>query len=95
MFLNGTSSSGKSSISTELKNQKDIPFYHLSIDDFFNNYNEFVNKKFPDEPTRKLDAFSQYHKTHKSSLLAEYTYLPLISDLGKAAICYFGQLIRR
>ncbi|OMD33964.1 hypothetical protein BSK52_29715 [Paenibacillus odorifer] len=37
VYLNGTSSSGKTSISTELINQKEIPFYHLSIDDFFNN----------------------------------------------------------
>lgn len=33
VFLNGTSSSGKTSISTELINQKEILFYHLSIDD--------------------------------------------------------------
>lgn len=55
VFLNGTSSSGKTSISTELIKQKEIPFYHLSIDDFFNNYNDFINNKFPDEPPREID----------------------------------------
>jgi len=33
LFLNGTSSSGKTSISMELKNQKEIPFHHFSIED--------------------------------------------------------------
>lgn len=55
VFLNGTSSSGKTSISTELIHQKEIPFYHLSIDDFFNNYNDFINNKFPDDPPREID----------------------------------------
>lgn len=56
VFLNGTSSSGKTSISMELINQREIPFYHLSIDDFLHNYNEFIDRKFPDmEPTREVD----------------------------------------
>lgn len=74
VFLNGTSSSGKTSISTEMVNQKEISFYHLSIDDFFNNYNDFINNKFPDEPIREIDhqvvsqilddsIFSVYHST--------------------------------
>jgi len=49
IFLNGTSSSGKTSISTELLNQNEISFHHLSIDDFlkrlFNDYIEFINTK--------------------------------------------------
>lgn len=83
VFLNGTSSSGKTSISTELINQKEIPFYHISIDDFFNNYNDFINNKFPDEPPREIDhqAVSQildnsiisvYHSTIK--LLLEFCF---------------------
>jgi chloramphenicol 3-O phosphotransferase len=56
VFLNGTSSSGKTSISTELINQKEILFYHLSIDDFFRNYFDFINNKFPDiEPTKEVN----------------------------------------
>jgi len=49
VFLNGTSSSGKTSISTELLNQNEISFHHLSIDDFFlrlfKDYIDFVNTK--------------------------------------------------
>lgn len=49
VFLNGTSSSGKTSISTELLNQNEIPFHHLSIDDFFlrlfKDYIDFINTK--------------------------------------------------
>ncbi|GIP46371.1 hypothetical protein J45TS6_48300 [Paenibacillus sp. J45TS6] len=74
VYLNGTSSSGKTSISTELINQKEIHFYHLSIDEFFINYNHFVNNKFPDEAPRGIDhqvvsqivddsIFSVYHST--------------------------------
>ncbi len=56
VFLNGTSSSGKTTISLELKNQKEIPFHHLSIDTFFGNYNDFIDSNFPDiEPTREVD----------------------------------------
>ncbi|WP_133582241.1 phosphotransferase-like protein [Aureibacillus halotolerans] len=48
-FFNGTSSSGKTSISTELLNQNEIPFRHLSIDDFFHglfhDYIDFINTK--------------------------------------------------
>lgn len=49
VFLNGTSSSGKTSISTELLNQNEISFRHLSIDDFFHglfhDYIDFINTK--------------------------------------------------
>lgn len=46
VLLNGTSSSGKTSISMELINQKEILFHHLSIDDFFHNFNDFIDKNF-------------------------------------------------
>lgn len=56
VLLNGTSSAGKTSISLELINQKVVLFHHLSIDDFYHNYNDFINNKFPDlKPVRKLD----------------------------------------
>ncbi|CAG7658793.1 chloramphenicol phosphotransferase CPT family protein [Paenibacillus allorhizosphaerae] len=90
VFLNGTSSSGKTSISTELINQKEILFYHLSIDDFFNNYNDFINNKFPDEPTREIDhqvvsqilddsIFSVYHSTIK--LLSEMGFNVIVDTV--------------
>lgn len=53
VFLNGTSSSGKTSISTELLNQNEISFYHLSIDDFYNglfhDYIDFINTKYAED----------------------------------------------
>lgn len=56
VFLNGTSSAGKTSISMELINQKEILFHHLSIDDFFHNFNDLINNKFPDlKPVKELD----------------------------------------
>ncbi|WP_249435918.1 AAA family ATPase [Paenibacillus sp. Marseille-Q4541] len=90
VFLNGTSSSGKTSISTELINQKEIPFYHLSIDDFFNNYNDFINNKFPDEPAREIDhqvvsqilddsIFSVYHST--ITLLSEFGFNVIVDTV--------------
>lgn len=90
VYLNGTSSSGKTSISTELINQKEILFYHLSIDDFFNNYNDFINNKFPDEPTREIDhqvvsqilddsIFSVYHSTIK--LLSEMGFNVIVDTV--------------
>ncbi|MHA2855508.1 chloramphenicol phosphotransferase CPT family protein [Paenibacillus lautus] len=56
VFLNGTSSAGKTSISMELINQKEILFHHLSIDDFFHNFNDLINNKFPNlKPVKELD----------------------------------------
>ncbi len=53
VLMNGTSSSGKTSISMELMNQKEILFHHLSVDDFIK---DFFNNKFSDiEPTREVD----------------------------------------
>jgi chloramphenicol 3-O phosphotransferase len=57
IFLNGTSSSGKTSIAVELKNQGEIPFHHLSVDQFFQNYDHFIDTTYPDmKPTRELEA---------------------------------------
>ncbi|MBY3619528.1 chemotaxis protein [Acinetobacter sp. CUI P1] len=56
VLLNGASSSGKTSIAMELKKQNEIPFHHLSYDDFSGNYNDFINKTYPGiKPTRILD----------------------------------------
>ncbi|MBM7569501.1 chloramphenicol 3-O phosphotransferase [Paenibacillus sacheonensis] len=47
VFLNGTSSSGKTSISNELLNHNEFAFHHVSIDDFFKrlfgDYIDFIN----------------------------------------------------
>lgn len=82
MFLNGTSSSGKTSISTELINQKEISFYHLSIDDFFNNYNDFVNNKFPDEPPRGIDHQVVSQIVDHSILSVYHSTIKLLSEMG-------------
>ncbi|MBQ4898751.1 AAA family ATPase [Paenibacillus sp. Marseille-P2973] len=83
VLLNGTSSSGKTSISNELVNQKEILFHHLSIDDFFNNFNEFVDKKFPDlKPTREVDdqAVAQIIFDPIASMF--YSTIKLFSEMG-------------
>lgn len=57
IFLNGTSSSGKTSIAMEMKKQGEIPFHHLSVDQFFQNYDQFIDTTYPDmKPTRELEA---------------------------------------
>lgn len=81
VFLNGTSSSGKTSISMELKNQKEIPFHHLSIDDFFGNYNDFIDNKFPDiEPTREVNNVGQIIFDPIGSVY--YATIKLFSEMG-------------
>ncbi|WP_433708892.1 chloramphenicol phosphotransferase CPT family protein [Paenibacillus illinoisensis] len=56
IFLNGTSSSGKTSIGLEMKKQGDIPLHHLSVDQFFQNYDQFIDSTYPDmKPTRELE----------------------------------------
>jgi chloramphenicol 3-O phosphotransferase len=82
VLLNGTSSSGKTSISTELINQKEILFYHLSIDDFFNNYNEFINNKFPDEPIREVDAQVVANILDDSIISVYYSTIKLLLEMG-------------
>jgi chloramphenicol 3-O phosphotransferase len=50
IYLNGTSSSGKTSIAKALQDMLEQPFFHVSIDDFF----EMLPPRFGDEPTREL-----------------------------------------
>ncbi|OME86237.1 chemotaxis protein [Paenibacillus sp. FSL A5-0031] len=67
VLMNGTSSSGKTSISNELMNQKEILFHHLSIDDFIK---DFFNKKFSDvEPAIEVD----------EQVIAQIMFDPLVS----------------
>ncbi len=79
--MNGTSSSGKTSISMELKNQKEIPFHHLSIDNFFGNYNDFIDKQFPNiEPTREVDHVGQILFDPINSVF--HATIKLFSEMG-------------
>ncbi|WP_454192923.1 chloramphenicol phosphotransferase CPT family protein [Paenibacillus sp. Marseille-Q7038] len=81
VFLNGTSSSGKTTISLELKNQKEIPFHHLSIDTFFGNYNDFIDSNFPDiEPTREVDDVGKILFDPINSVY--YATIKLFSEMG-------------
>ena len=83
VFLNGTSSSGKTSISMELKNQKEIPFDHLSIDDFFRNYFDFINNKFSDnEPTREVDDQVIAQIIFDPIVSVYYATIKLFSEMG-------------
>ena len=83
MLLNGTSSSGKTSISIELINQKEILFHHLSIDDFFNNFNDFINNKFPNlEPTRELDDQGIAQIIFDPIVSMYYSTIKLFSEMG-------------
>lgn len=83
VFLNGTSSSGKTSISLELKNQKDIPFHHLSIDDFFRNYNQYIDNTYPDmEPTRELDDHVVADILFDPIISVYYATIKLFSEMG-------------
>ncbi|KAA8787583.1 chloramphenicol 3-O phosphotransferase [Paenibacillus sp. 4624] len=56
IFLNGTSSSGKTSIALEMKKQGEMPLHHLSVDQFFQNYDHFIDTTYPDmKPTREVE----------------------------------------
>lgn len=83
VLLNGTSSSGKTSISIELVNQKEILFHHLSIDDFFHSFNEFIDKKFPDiEPTREVDDHVVAQIIFDPIVSMFYSTVKLFSEMG-------------
>ncbi|MFD1888238.1 chloramphenicol phosphotransferase CPT family protein [Paenibacillus wenxiniae] len=72
VLLNGTSSAGKTSIAMEMMKQKEVLFHHLSVDDFFHNYNEFIDNKFPDmEPVRHVD----------DSVVGDIIFDPIVSML--------------
>ncbi|MEK5645507.1 chemotaxis protein [Paenibacillus rhizosphaerae] len=83
VLLNGTSSAGKTSISMELINQKEILFHHLSIDDFYHNYNDFINNKFPDlKPVRKLDDEVIGQIIFDPIISMYYATIKLFSEMG-------------
>ncbi|MDO7907494.1 chemotaxis protein [Paenibacillus sp. JX-17] len=81
VYLNGTSSSGKTSISKELQKQKEVPFHHLSIDEFLGGYDDFIDKKFPDiEPTREVEDLGQILFGPIASVY--FATIKLFSELG-------------
>lgn len=83
IFLNGTSSSGKTSIAMEMKNQGDIPFYHLSVDHFLHNYDQFIDNTYPDmKPTREV----------KHHVMTDILFAP-INSLYCATIKLFSEWV--
>lgn len=91
VFLNGTSSSGKTSISIELKKQSEVPIYHLSVDDFCNgmflNYIDFINEIYPDlEPTAEEDGAKVAQIITNPMISLYYSTIKLFSALGMNVI---------
>jgi chloramphenicol 3-O phosphotransferase len=80
VLMNGTSSSGKTSISIELMNQKEIPFHYLSIDNFIKEF----NNKFLDvaEPTREVDQQSIAQIIFDPLFSVYYSTIKLFSEIG-------------
>ncbi|SDT49495.1 chloramphenicol 3-O phosphotransferase [Paenibacillaceae bacterium GAS479] len=78
--MNGTSSSGKTSISMELMNQKEILFHHLSIDDFIK---DFFENNFSDiEPIREVDDQVVAGITFDPLVSLYYSKIKLFSEMG-------------
>lgn len=67
----------------ELKNQKDIPLHHLSIDDFFRCYNQFIDNTYPDmEPIRELDDHVVANILFDPIVSLYYATIKLFSEMG-------------
>jgi chloramphenicol 3-O phosphotransferase len=80
VLMNGTSSSGKTSISMELMNQKEILFHHLSVDDFIK---DFFKNNFSDiEPTREVDDQVVAQITFDPLNSLYYSKIKLFSEMG-------------
>lgn len=87
MFLNGTSSSGKTSISSKLVKQESHKFHHLSIDEFceglFKSYAEFINIKYPNlEPTNKDDEQKIVQIITDPIISMYYSTIKMFSEVG-------------
>lgn len=103
VFLNGTSSSGKTSISTELLNQNEIPFYHLSIDDFFNglfhDYIDFINTKYAEDaqgPTQLIiePLITMFYSTIKfMSVMGTNIVVDTVNDTDDRFNTFLGLLM--
>lgn len=83
IFLNGTSSSGKTSIAVEMKKQGDIPLHHLSVDHFFQNYDQFIDNTYPDmKPTRELEPHVMTDILFDPIVSLFYSTIKLFSEMG-------------
>jgi len=83
IFLNGTSSSGKTSIAVEMKKQGDIPLHHLSVDQFFQNYDQFIDNTYPDmKPTREVEPHVMTDILFDPIVSLFYSTIKLFSEMG-------------
>lgn len=83
VFMNGTSSAGKTSIAKALLKQTEIPFQHISVDDFFHNYDNFIDKKYPDfEPATEVDQHTVSQIIFDPIISLCYSTVKLFSEMG-------------
>lgn len=87
VFLNGTSSSGKTSIATQLINQDKLKFYHLSVDEICNglflNYVEYLNTKYPGvKPSSKEDEQKAVQILRDPMISIYYSTIKAFSTFG-------------
>ncbi|MCP1135267.1 chloramphenicol phosphotransferase CPT family protein [Paenibacillus polysaccharolyticus] len=83
IFLNGTSSSGKTSIALEMKKQGEMPLHHLSVDQFFQNYDHFIDTTYPDmQPTREVEPGVMSDILFGPIGALYYSTIKLFSELG-------------
>ncbi|MFC5528333.1 chloramphenicol phosphotransferase CPT family protein [Cohnella yongneupensis] len=83
VFLNGTSSSGKTSISTQLINQDKQKFYHLSVDEFIKGIFEFLDAKYPDiNPSTKEDEQKAFQILLDPIISMFYSSIKAFSAIG-------------
>lgn len=75
IFLNGTSSSGKTSIAHALQNLFEVPFLHISVDDFLQTL-----------PTRFVDFLSGTAEPSEDELDKLRTYFPRVLTGTHASI---------
>lgn len=91
VLLNGTSSSGKTSISNELLTQSDIPFQHLSFDNFinglFHSYKDFLNSTYPNMETNGAEDGQLVNQILADPLISlYYSTIKLLSAMGNNVI---------
>ncbi|OAB30634.1 chemotaxis protein [Paenibacillus macquariensis subsp. defensor] len=91
VLLNGTSSSGKTSISNELLTQIDIPFQHLSIDNFcngiFHSYTDFINSTYPSIETNGAEDGQLTTQILTNPLISlYYSTIKLFSAMGNNVV---------
>ncbi|SEA63217.1 chloramphenicol phosphotransferase CPT family protein [Paenibacillus sp. 276b] len=91
VLLNGTSSSGKTSISNELLTQSDIPFQHLSFDNFinglFHSYKDFINSTFPSMEANGAEDGQVVNQILADPLISlYYSTIKLFSAMGNNVV---------